>query len=304
MNVEDAIAKACADIGIIPPKGRDEGRWLKTDTLSGKNGKGDGRVKINDACVNAFNWQTGENVTVWMKDAKSPEVRRQVREDIRKQQAERVRRAQEAAGIAARIVAAAELQTHPYLAAKGFPDELAFVADAAVIAKIGGKYLLPEEGGASAIVIPARIGSVVRSVQLIWESGEKKFLANGEMQGASHRIATGRDPWHCEGFATGLTLRAALKALRHNATVLVCFSASNVETIAKTAQGRSYIVTDNDKPIPQYDGLGAGEFFARRSGVPYLLPPAVGDDLNDIHQREGLFAVQRLICDFLKGARS
>lgn len=304
MNLEEAITKACADVGIIPPRGREEGRWLKTDTLSGKNGRGDGRVKINDACVSAHNWQTGENVTVWMKDATSPAVRRQVRQDIQKQQAERVRRAQEAAGIATRLVAAAELRTHAYLAAKGFPDEMVLVADAAVIAKIGGKYLLSDEGGAAAVVIPARVGTAIRSVQIIWESGEKKFLANGEMGGASHRIATGRDRWHCEGFATGLTLRAALKALRHNATVLVCFSASNVETVARGTHGRGYIATDHDKPIPQFDGVGAGEFYARRSGVPYLLPPTLGDDLNDIHQRDGLFAVQRLICDFLKGARS
>lgn len=303
MTVDDAVSRACADVGILPPTGKlDFGRWLKTSTLSGKNGKGDGRVMINDACVTGFNWQTGQSSTVWLRDAGSPAVRKQVRQDIQKQQAERVRRAQEAAGIAARLVAAAELRTHAYLVAKGFPDEAALVVDAPVVAKIGGKYLVPDDAGA-AIVIPARIGSVVRSVQLIWESGEKKFLANGEMGGASHRIATGRDRWLCEGFATGLTLRAALKALRHTATVLVCFSASNVETVARGAQGRSYIATDHDKPIPQFDGIGAGEFYARRSGVPFLLPPAVGDDLNDIHQRDGLFAVQRLICDFLKGAR-
>lgn len=303
MTLDDAISRACADVGIIPPPGRlDFGRWLKTSTLSGKNGKGDGRVMINGASITAYNWQTGQSSTVWLEDEKSPAVRKQVRRDIQKQQAERMRRAQEAAGVAARLVAGAELRAHDYLARKGFPDEMALVIDAAAVAKIGGKYLVPDDGGA-AIIIPARIGTAVRNVQLIWESGEKKFLANGEMGGASHRIATGRDRWHCEGFATGLTLRAALKALRHNATVLCCFSASNVETVARGAQGRCYIATDHDKPVPQYDGLGAGEYFARRSGVPYLLPPNVGDDLNDIHQRDGLFAVQRLICDFLKGAR-
>ena len=302
MTIDEAISTACADVGIAPPLGRlDFGRWLKTSTLSGPNGRGDGRVMIHDACVTGFNWQTGQSSTVWLKDANSPAVRKQIRQDIQKQQADRIRRTQEAASIAARIVAAAELRTHDYLAAKGFPDELALVVDASAVAKIGGRYLVPDVGGA-AVVVPARIGTAVRSVQLIWESGEKKFLANGEMGGASHRIATGRDCWHCEGFATGLTLRAALKALRLNASVLCCFSAANVETVTRGAQGKAYIATDNDKPQPLLEGFGAGEFYARRSGVPYLLPPSVGDDLNDIHQRDGLFAVQGLICDFLKGA--
>jgi hypothetical protein len=84
---------------------------------------------------------------------------------------------------------------------------------------------------------------------------------------------------------------------------LCCFAAANVETVARHAQGRSFIATDNDKPVEQLGGLGTGEFYARRSGVPYLMPPTVGDDLNDMHHREGLFAVQRLICDFLKGVR-
>jgi putative DNA primase/helicase len=194
------------------------------------------------------------------------------------------------------------MQKHEYLASKGFPDETVLVVEAEVVAKIAGKYLVPE-GGKSAIIMPARIGPEIRSVQLIWESGAKKFLAHGETGGASHRIATGRDSWLCEGLATGLSLRAVLKSLRHSATILCCFSASNIEKIAAHAQGRVYIAADNDKPIEQFNWLGTGEFYARRSGISYFMPPTQGDDLNDMHQRDGVFAVQRLVCDFLKGAR-
>jgi putative DNA primase/helicase len=69
--VDDAIQQACADIGIVPPKARAYGRWLVTDTLEGKRGKGDGRVIVNERHVTAWNWQTGVSVTVSMGDAPS-----------------------------------------------------------------------------------------------------------------------------------------------------------------------------------------------------------------------------------------
>jgi hypothetical protein len=31
------------------------------------------------------------------------------------------------------------------------------------------------------------------------------------------------------------------------------------------------------------------------------MPATVGHDINDLHQREGIFALQRLISDFLRG---
>lgn len=303
MNMEDAVKQACAEVGIVAPAARTMGKWLKTGTLSGKNGKGDGRVMINDASVTGFNWQTGESTTIWLKDMSSPTVRRQVRDDMEKHAEEKRRQAQDAAAIAERLVAAASMQTHEYLASKGFPDEAVLVAEAEAVIKIAGKYLVPE-GGKSAIVMPARIGTSIRSVQLIWEAGSKKFLVNGETSGASHRIATGRDSWLCEGFATGLSLRTVLKSLRHQATILCCFSASNIEKVASHAQGRTFIAADNDKPIEQFDGLGTGEFYARRSRIPFFMPPTLGDDFNDFHQRDGIFAAQKLICDFLKNVKN
>src|SRR5690606_10029351 len=64
MSVHDAIARACAEVGIIPPKRWKHGRWSATDTQDGKRGKGDGRVIVNDAYVTAYNWQVGAAATV------------------------------------------------------------------------------------------------------------------------------------------------------------------------------------------------------------------------------------------------
>lgn len=305
MTLDEAINTACANVGILPPSSVAYGRWIKTNTLSGRNGQGDGRLLINDAAVTAYNWQTGEKCTLWLKDISSPVVRRQVRQDMAEIEEKRRKKAEQAAAIATRMVEAATMQTHPYLARKGFPDELALVLDAASIRAIVGKYsdYLLVDGGEQAIVMPARKGKVIASVQLIWESGEKKFLANGSTAGAFHRIATGKECWLCEGIATGLSLMAVLKSLHLSPTVLCCFSASNVARVASNAQGRVYIAADHDKPLEQFGGLGAGEYYARRSGAPYFMPPTIGEDFNDMHQREGLFAAQRAILEFLKGVR-
>lgn len=302
MTVDDAITSACSSVGIKPPQGTRYGVWMKTDTLSGANGRGDGRVMVNERSVTAYNWQTGEKVSVSLNDGTEKIDRREVKRKVEQEERKKKERAAKAAQIANDLVRAATLRTHPYLALKGFPEEKALVLDVAAIRHIGGDYLV-DPGEQEAIIIPARAGNQIRSAQLIFEQGRKKFLYGGETAGTSHRIAVGRDCWHCEGFATGLSLRSAFASFGYKATILCCFSASNVEVVSRTAQGRPFIAADNDKPQPQFKGLGTGQYFAERSGVRFVMPPMIGEDFNDMHQREGLFAVQRLICDFLKGAR-
>lgn len=303
MMMEEAIARACAAVGVIAPAGRlAMNKWIAADTAD-KNGKGDGRIICDDHRVTCVNWQTGDKFTVWLKENRTLEDRRSFAAMRAKQKADDQARARRAADIAERIVAASELATHPYLAAKGFPDERALTAPAEIIGSIGGDYLVPE-GGKRAIVVPARIGARLGSVQLIWVGGTKKFLYGGDMGRAAHRIATGADTWLCEGYATGLSLRQALRGLNRRDTVLVCFSASNLVTVAAALKGRKWIAADHDAPPKtkpdQFGGLGAGEYYARKAGSPYLLPPLVGMDINDLHQRSGIFAVQRLITDLVR----
>lgn len=306
MTMDEAVAQACSAVGVVVPAGRlAMNKWILADTLD-KRGKGDGRVICDEHRVTCVNWQTGDKATVWLKENRTREDRRDFAALRLKQRAEDRDRAHRAAQIAGRIVAASELTTHPYLAGKGFPDEQALTAPAELIGRIGGDYLVPE-GGKRALVVPARIGNRLVSVQLIWTGGTKKFLYGGDMGGAAHRISMGADSWLCEGYATALSLRQALRGLNRRDTVLVCFSASNLVKVAASIKGPRMIAADHDAPPAakpeQFDGLGAGEYYARKSGAPYLMPPEERMDINDLHQKSGIFAVQRLITAMARGFR-
>src|SRR3546814_5029532 len=79
-------------------------------------------------------------------------------------------------------------------------------------------------------------------------------------------------------YATALSIQAALKRLYHRASVVVCFSASNLAHVAKSLGGR--VVADHDES-------GTGERAARETGLQWCMPPDVGTDANDMHQARG-----------------
>jgi putative DNA primase/helicase len=154
------------------------------------------------------------------------------------------------------------------------------------------------EGDGPLLIVPGRIGGSVTTVQFITPEGAKKNILGGAMGGAAHRIATGRETWVCEGIATALSVRAALRLLGRSATVLSAFSASNVAKVAAGLRG-AIIAADHDKPVDAFDGLGTGEYYARRSGCTWTQPGERGD-FNDMHVRDGL----RLVALHLREVRS
>jgi putative DNA primase/helicase len=91
----------------------------------------------------------------------------------------------------------------------------------------------------------------------------------------------------CEGYATALSVRAVMKALKRRYTLHVCFSAGNMKKIAATLQG-GFVVADNDQSR-------TGEKTAQEIGWPYWMPDDVGMDANDAHQRDGLFKFSQSI---------
>jgi putative DNA primase/helicase len=64
-------------------------------------------------------------------------------------------------------------------------------------------------------------------------------------------------------------------------TIYVCFSASNMELIARHI-GEGIIIADNDPNR-------VGEAVAKKTGHPYWISETIGEDFNDYHQRVGNF---------------
>lgn len=298
MTIHDAMISACNAVGIDPPKRQPvPGRWMRTDTCE-RNGKGDAEVMVDGDRVLVVNWQTGQRASVRIDGAQSSTA--PMRRDPREAQREAAERA-EVARICDAIVRTCRHETHPYLARKGFPQELGLVHDnpraCLPMSNLGAAIgrAMPEADGPM-LIVPGRIGRNVTTVQFITADGAKKNILRGSMSGASHRIATGQRLVVCEGIATALSVRAALRMLNISATVLSAFSAANV---AKVAAG-GFIAADHDKAMPQLHGKGTGEFYAAGSGCKWSMPPMLGD-YNDMHQRDGLRAVALHLREALMG---
>lgn len=303
LSLDDVMRDACEAVGIEPPKRRlVPDVWVRTDT-KGKNGKGDGSVKL-DTDLNggtAMNYQTGMHQRFRLGVASNdnrpadPKVAEARRDRERQLEAER----QQVERICEAIVRGCREDRHAYFDKKGFPDELGLVCDDPRPFFPDNRFgdalarSLPDAEGKPLLIVPGRIGSRVVTVQFITVSGAKKNILKGQMGGSFHRIATGRDTWVCEGIGTALTVRAALRLLGANATVLSAFSASNV---GKVAEGISNcrIAADHDKPVEGLENQGAGEFYARRTGRRWVMPPELGD-FNDYHMRRGLRATALLL---------
>lgn len=191
-------------------------------------------------------------------------------DDERKAAAARWRAAERAT----KIIAACRPGPHPYLAAKGFPDLPGLVWE--------------RELGDCLLVVPMRVGPTIVNVQLIATNGKKKYLPAGRASEAEHVFdAHGPLDVLVEGYATGLSVRAALAALRVRFRVHVTFSAGNMAKIARKLRP-GLVIADNDQS-------GTGEKVAKGIGWPYWMSPVVGEDANDAHQRMGLFAFSQAL---------
>jgi putative DNA primase/helicase len=138
-------------------------------------------------------------------------------------------------------------------------------------------------------------------VQRISADGTKLFLPGGKAKGSVFFIGPllANERWLVEGYATGLSVRAALRELHRDAQVVVCFSAGNlahVGRLVKELRPKAYAFADND-------ASGAGAKAAAETGLSFVMTAELGD-ANDYHQREGVRALAKLIRNTTARARA
>jgi phage/plasmid primase-like uncharacterized protein len=236
---------------IVPHK------WVSTPTEDHPK-KRNGRYKFIGDVGWVQNWATMDKPAMWK--SKTPV---QIDYTARTRAVEdRQEAANKAAAKAAWILHQSETLHHPYLEKKGFPEE---------VGNVWNKTL----------VIPMRVSGKIVGLQFIDEQGGKKFLNGQTTKGATFTIDAKGLPIFCEGYATGLSIRTVMKAIKIRYSIYICFSASNLECVARGIDG-GIVIADNDPNL-------VGEKSAQATLKPYWISPTIGEDFNDFHNRVGLF---------------
>jgi putative DNA primase/helicase len=226
-------------------------------------------------------------------DAKPLTAEDRARLDAKRQvyRDERAQLQRTAAEWGARMLSLAKPGEHGYLQRKGLkevpglvlPEGELFVPmrDVATNALLGGQIIqwLPEE-----------------------RRWEKKYLYGMRTKGAVLRLGARHtaETVLCEGYATGLSIEAAVRQMKLNAAVLVCFSDHNLKVAAERTTGRRYVVADNDPiqtdPVKFKQNPGEqGQRAAAATGLGWAMADEPGLDANDVHAKRGLMAVCALV---------
>lgn len=261
-------------IDTLPPVGAWK-RYKTEDKPMHRNGA----VKFMGDHGFVQNHATMQEVAVWKADEASRIAHQEVSRIAKEAHQQTMRVQATAAEKARQIIGTTQLGFHPYIAAKGFPEEPVNVQKT--------------EAGL-VCVVPMWVGRDLVGCQLISEDGSKKFLFGQRSGGAEFIFNNGGIHVLCEGFATALSARHAMKNLKTRYTLHVCFSAGNMKKVAASLSG-GIVLADND-------ASGTGERIAREIGWPYWMSDVVGEDANDFHLRKGLFALSQGIRNAMREA--
>lgn len=262
-------------INDLPPLGV----WKRLPTEDHPRSR-NGAVKYMGDVGFVQNHATSTVVSIWKPDSRNVTIdRSSALASIKKAEDEQKKKQHQAMQKAVGMLNGSGFATHPYLEAKGFPDEQ-------------GNVLW--QAGKAVLLIPMRVGGNLVGLQQIDENGGKKFLYGQRTSGAVFTFDNKGMNVLCEGYATALSVRLAMKQMKQRYTLHVCFSAGNM---AKVAAGLEpgLLIADND-------ASGTGQRVAEESGWKYWLSDRVGEDCNDFHQRVGLFGLtQSLTQSMLRG---
>jgi putative DNA primase/helicase len=230
---------------------------------------------------------SGEAKVIWYED---PHAKPWTDEEKRVWAAKRASAAteqekkyQSAAFEADKTLRSAQYDYHPYLEIKGFKETRGLVLD--------DKLLIPMRNVSN---------NRLQGYQSIYwnepqRKYEKKMLYGMRAKNAVLYLGDreNEECWLVEGFATGLSVRHALRSVGISAAVVVCFSASNMIQVAPQIRGKRFIFADNDESK-------TGEKSALLTGLPWTMADTVGWDANDLHLKDSLFSVVAKMMDVRK----
>lgn len=294
MNAALQFRDAIQSAGLIAPDTIEAGGKLRRFSSSGKPGDDAGWYVLHDDGIPAGSfgdWRTGLSQS-WRADIGRPLTAQEtaahkakIEAMRREREVEEVKRHEEAQRQAEAI----------WQAAKPAPADHAYLM----------KKVIPASGARlhnDALVIAARAGGDILSLQFIGADGEKRFLTGGHVKGCYFSIGKPTEALCiAEGFATGASI--------HEATghaVAVAFNAGNLLPVAKALRAkfpdlRLILCGDTDKSgIGQKAATEAAQAIGGLVAIPQFTaeelaaekPPS---DWNDYARLRGLEAVRLAI---------
>lgn len=295
---------------LVTPSGRYDG-WAKD--WRGSNHDAIGLVEDRTGCgfYDALYWladfcdvhipddrglsdaERAEQERAW----KAKEAEREARRKLEQEQQTRTTAAAHEAARKAAADVLAKLEpadgSHPYATRKGISlrSDVRIAAERITARLWDSKAERFQDNAqtvpSGALVIPMQDATgAVLNIQTIPDAPKapKLFLSGGQVSGLFH-IIPGTEPGYLvEGFATGCTVAEAT-----GRAVFVAFSAGNLPKVAEVIGSRAFAVAaDNDQSE-------TGERDAKKTGLPYLIPPTIGHDWNDYAATHGLDSVTALL---------
>lgn len=263
--------KFAESYGLIIDDLISDGRVHAVPTTDKRVSKKNGRYLFDGRYGWVQNWATMADIAVFKSENKvvvknnDAQIAAAKKADQEKHEKAKV----EAAAIMAECVS----DGHPYLTAKGFPEAVGLVHPS-------GDLIIPMRD--------CTAYGTINGVQRISLDGSKKFIFGTRAKGSIFKIGNWGQKWLVEGLATGLSVHAALRDIRREAMVLVCFSAGNLVHVASKTKPPCFVFADNDES-------GVGQKAAESTGLPWGMPPKSGMDANDFYKKKGLRALVDVI---------
>ncbi len=254
------------------------GKWVRVPTTDHPAKKNGAYRHLGDVAF-VQNHATMDSPVTWFPDGDNDiridaeAIRRRCEKAARELQEGR----QKAANRAGWMMHQCTLEKHAYMDAHGQPDVLVNV--------------WRPTPDVNLMVVPMSVDGSLVGCQLIDKEGGKRFLAGQTTKMAEYVINNKGENFFCEGYSTGISLQQALRALKMRYTIRICFSAGNIQNVAKRS-GSGIVIADRD-------ASGTGERSAIATGLPYFLPP-VGD-FNDYVRAVGVFMASQELRKFLSG---